>query len=93
MKNVKTLTIKEYELPVTIQKQDEGGFFAFCPKWEDCYAQADSVEEAINEISYVASSLIELYQEENLKLPLKLKKTSEQPAKNLNFNLPLVVSN
>ncbi len=93
MKKSKTLTIQEYELPILIQEQPEGGFFASCPDWKDCYAQADTIEEAINEISYVASSLIELYKEENLIIPLKLIKTSQKSAMNLTFKFPLVVSN
>ena len=91
MKGRKTLSIAEYELPVTIY-EEEGAFIAQCPKWKDCYAQGDTLEEAINEISYVASSLIELYQEEELKIPLKLKNTSKKPSKNISFTFPLVVS-
>ena len=91
MKDRKTLSIAEYELPVTIH-EEEGVFIAQCPKWADCFAQGDTLEEAINEISYVASSLIELYQEEELKIPLKLKNTSKKPSKNISFTFPLVVS-
>ena len=64
MNNNKTLTIKEYELPVVIQKEDEGGYTAYCTIWKDCYAQGDTIEDTLNEISYVASSLIELYTED-----------------------------
>ncbi|PIZ66078.1 hypothetical protein COU87_03870 [Candidatus Roizmanbacteria bacterium CG10_big_fil_rev_8_21_14_0_10_39_12] len=92
MKGKKTLSIAEYELPVTI-REEEGVFIAQCPKWKDCFAQGNTLEEAINEISYVASSLIELYQEEDLKIPLKLKKSSEKPSDDMSFTFPLVVSN
>lgn len=88
----KTLTISEYELPVKIEGQKEGGYVAKCEAWSDCYAQGDTVEEAINEISYVASSLIELYQEEGMPVPLQLKSKSEEPAASLSFNFPLVVA-
>ncbi len=57
MKGRKTLSITEYELPVAIH-EEEGVFIAQCPKWKDCYAQGDTLEEAINEISYVASSYL-----------------------------------
>ncbi len=90
--NKKTLDIQEYELPITIQEEKEGGFTAFCPAWKDCYAQGETIEEAINEISYVASSLIELYKEEELKIPLKLKKTEKNQGTALNLNFPLIVS-
>jgi len=92
MKDRKTLSIAEYELPVTI-REEEGVFIAQCPKWEDCFAQGNTLEEAINEISYVASTLIEIYQEEDLEIPLKLKKSSEKPSNNISFTFPLVVSN
>lgn len=68
--NKKTVDIQEYELPIMINEETEGGFTASCPLWEDCYAQGETIEEAISEISYVASSLIVLYQEEELKIPL-----------------------
>ena len=91
MKIAKKITIAEYELPIEVT--NEGSYFlAKCPKWPECYAQAETLEEAINEISYVASSLIEIYQEEGLKIPLKLKKIRKEDKKILRFNFPLVVS-
>jgi predicted RNase H-like HicB family nuclease len=92
MKNNKTLNIQEFELPITIHKEEEGGFTATCPIWQDCYAQGETIEEAINEITYVASSLIELYKEEEIKIPLKLKKTTEEKSGGFNLNFPLIVS-
>ena len=61
MAHKKHLTIAEYELLVTIEKDPAGGFISRCDPWDACYAQGDTLEEAINEISYEASSLIELY--------------------------------
>ncbi len=90
--NKKTLDIQEYELPITIREEKEGGFTASCRLWKDCYAQGETIEEAINEISYVASSLIELYKEEDIKIPLKLKKTEKSQGNALNLNFPLIVS-
>lgn len=90
--NKKILNIQEYELPITINKEEGGSFTACCSLWKDCYAQGETIEEAINEISYVASSLIELYQEEDLKIPLKLKKTEKNQGKGFTLNFPLIVS-
>lgn len=90
--NKKRLDIQEYELPITIQEEKQGGFTAFCPSWKDCYAQGETIEEAISEISYVASSLIELYKEEELGIPLKLKKIEKNQGTSLNLNFPLIVS-
>jgi predicted RNase H-like HicB family nuclease len=88
----KKLHIQEYELPITIVEEKEGGFTASCSTWQDCYAQGETVEDVINEISYVASSLIELYKEEDKKIPLKLKNTTEQESKSFSLNIPLIVS-
>lgn len=63
--------VSEYELPIKIAPQKNGGYLVTCPAWKDCYAQGDSIEEAILEITAVAQSLIELYKEEDIKIPLK----------------------
>ena len=81
--------VSEYELPINIAPQKEGGFVVTCPVWKECYAQGDTIEEAALEITAVAQSLIELYKEEGLKIPLK-------PLKNRRLdtplNLPVIVS-
>jgi len=81
--------VLEYELPVKIQPQN-GGYFAFCPKWKDCYAQGDTVEEALSEINLVAQTLIEIYQEEEMKIPLCME---ESPLKVEEIiNIPVFVT-
>ena len=81
--------VSEYELPINIEPQKEGGFVVTCPIWKDCYAQGDTIEAATLEITAVAQSLIELYKEEGLKIPLK-------PLRNKRLdnllNLPVIVS-
>ena len=89
MKQDKKLTISEYELPVVIDEDKKGGYVATCPKWKDCFAQGDTLEEAAREIGEVAKSLIEVYQEEKLKIPLKLKKIIREKQSGLSFNFPL----
>ena len=81
--------VAEYELPVNIQPQKEGGFVVICPLWQDCYAQGDTIEEAILEITAVAQTLIELYKEEGLKIPLKPQKNKRVDT---SLNLPVIVS-
>ena len=88
----KTIDIQEYELPITVQEEKDGGFTAVCSLWEDCYAQGETIEEVINEISYVASSLVELYKEEDMEIPLKLKKTEKNQNRGFKINIPLIVS-
>ena len=63
--------VAEYELPIKIEAQKNGGYVVTCPVWKDCYAQGDTLEEATLEITAVTQSLIELYKEEDIKIPLK----------------------
>jgi len=74
--NNKTLFIQEYVLPITIVEEKQGVFIASCSSWQDCYAQGTSVVDVIKEISFVADSLLEVYKEEDLSIPLRLKKVS-----------------
>lgn len=69
--SAKTIRLHEYELPLRIEKEKHGGYSAYSPKWRDCYAQGDTVEEAIAEATMVAASLVELFHEEGMDIPLK----------------------
>ncbi len=84
----KNVTVDEYDLPVKIESQKNGGFVAVCPSWTDCYAQGDTVDEALWEIVGVAQSLIELYKEEGMEIPLKLERRSS----NASFSVPVIVA-
>lgn len=84
-----TRKVLEYKLPIEIKPQKEGGFVAICLEWADCYAQGDTIDEAILEITAVAQSLIELYKEEGLTVPLKLSK--EKGFSNF-FTVPVIVT-
>lgn len=80
--------VSQYELPIKIDQQKEGGYVARCPVWSDCYAQGESIDEAILEVTAVAQSLIELYTEEDLPVPLK--RHEAMPIGN-SFTIPIVV--
>jgi len=81
--------VAEYELPINIESQKEGGFVVTCPVWKDCYAQGDTIEEASLEITAVAQSLIELYKEEGKIIPLKPLKSRKLDSP---LSLPVIVS-
>ena len=81
---MKKVLFDEYELPIKIEAQKTGGYVVTCPVWKDCYAQGDTVEEATLEITAAAQSLIELYKEEDLPIPLK-------PLKNKRLDNPLIL--
>jgi len=87
MKSARTLRVLEYELPIKIGKDRLEGFVAVSPSWSDCYAQGDSIDEVVAEITAVAASLIELYKEEGLKIPLK-----STPTNKSTFRIPVLTS-
>lgn len=87
MAKQKKLQVFEYELPVKVEKDPSGGFVAKSPAWSDCYAQGDSLDEVTNEIASVAASLIELYSEEGMRIPLKKKATNKNT-----FKIPVYTS-
>lgn len=88
----KTLQIHKYELPITVKREKDGHFIAQCNEWQDCYAQGDSVEQVMSEISNVATSLIQLYNEEDLSIPLKQVITTQKSKSSFKLNFPLIVS-
>lgn len=85
----RTTKVLSYELPLKIEPQKGGGFVATSAVWADCYAQGDSIDEAILEVTAVAQSLIELYKEEGLKIPLRLTKESVDSSL---ITVPVIVS-
>jgi predicted RNase H-like HicB family nuclease len=81
----------EYELPIKVSRA--GGYYlAKCPDWPDCYAQGDSFDEAISEIKAVAASLIELYREEGLAVPLERSARSKIVQPQTILRVPILVS-
>lgn len=84
----KNTVVNEYELPVDVKK-DGRYFVATCPIWPDCYAQGRTLEEAVKEIEGVARTLIEIYDEEDMKVPLKIKSQSKSTSR-YKFNLSVL---
>lgn len=84
-----TKKVLEYELPIKVEPQKEGGYVVTCPVWSDCYAQGDTLDEAVLEITGVAQSLIELYKEEGLRIPLKLQETKSAASA---ITVPIIVA-
>jgi predicted RNase H-like HicB family nuclease len=85
----KTASVAKYRLPLVIKKEGEF-FIANSPKWLDCYAQGSTIDEATSEVISVASSLIELYEEEGLTIPLeKLEKIPSDGSYTISFDVPI----
>ncbi len=81
--------VLEYDLPINLTPQKEGGFVVTSPVWSDCYAEGDTVDEAILEITAVAQSLIGLYKEEGLQIPLKPEEQRQQTSL---LSVPIIVA-
>lgn len=93
MATTKNITLSEFQLPITIQAEKKGGFTATSHLWRDCYAQGDTIEEVLQEATAVASSLIELYEEEGMNIPLKKKEEKKHSLNDLHLDIPIIVSN
>ncbi|MEK7164011.1 MAG: type II toxin-antitoxin system HicB family antitoxin [Patescibacteria group bacterium] len=64
----KITQVNEYEFPIEVKKN--GNYYvATCSVWSDCYAQGHSLENAVDSISDVAKGLIEIYEQEDKKIP------------------------
>lgn len=81
--------VLEYDLPINLVPQKGGGFVVTSPVWADCYAQGDTVDEAVLEIMAVAQSLIRLYKEEGLQIPLT---SAEQKRFASLLSVPIIVA-
>lgn len=84
-----TAKVKRYSLPLQIKKNNDW-YLAFCPIWNDCYAQGKTIDQATAEAIAVASSLIELYQKEDLPIPLPLEKKAL--SEKISFKVPIYSS-
>lgn len=85
----KTALVDEYELPLEVKKEKKW-FISTCPRWPDCYAQAESADEVVSEAIAVAQTLIEVYREKGLKIPLNLVKKTDF-SKAFTLRTPLIV--
>jgi len=64
--------MKQYKLPVEIERLEEGVFLAVCPILQGCHAEGRTVAEALENLEDVAHHLIEIREEEGLSLPKPL---------------------
>jgi len=65
------LKLKNYNLQVIIEQDEDGVFIAESPALQGCYAQGKTYEEAIENIKDVITMCIEELKEEKKKINLK----------------------
>ena len=56
---MKTSSKQTYNYTVLLEREEDGGYHAFCPILKGCHSQGETVEEAIENIT----EAIELYLE------------------------------
>lgn len=54
---------------VILEKEEDGGYHAFCPILKGCHSQGDTFEEAINNITEAIELYLESLMADNLPIP------------------------
>ncbi|MEK6673036.1 MAG: type II toxin-antitoxin system HicB family antitoxin [Nitrospirota bacterium] len=65
------MKLKNYNLQVIIEQDEDGVFIAECPALQACYAQGKTYEEAIENIKDVITMCIEELKQDKKKINLK----------------------
>ena len=58
-----------YNYTVLLEKEQEGGYHAFCPKLKGCHSQGDTFEEIIENITEAIELYIESLLADNQPIP------------------------
>jgi len=58
-----------YNYTVLLEKEQDGGYHAFCPILKGCHSQGDTFEEAIQNITEAIELYIESLMADNLPIP------------------------
>lgn len=66
MKKVKTQT---YNLPVIVEKDQDGFFVADCPEIQGCHAQGNTLEQALTNIRDAIKLHLKILKEEKQDIP------------------------
>ena len=48
-----------YHYTIILERQEDGGFHAFCPTLKGCHSQGDSLEDAIDNITEAIQAYLE----------------------------------
>ena len=61
--------MKEYNYTIILEKEDDGGYHAFCPALSGCHTQVDNYDEAIENIKDAIKLYIESLKSHNEDVP------------------------
>jgi predicted RNase H-like HicB family nuclease len=59
----------EYNFTVILEREDEGGYHAFCPALKGCHTQGETYEEAMNNITDAINLYLESLRAHNDFIP------------------------
>lgn len=61
--------MKEYTFTVVLEREEDGGYHAFCPALHGCHTQGDSYDEAIENIKDAIRLYLESLEAHGEKVP------------------------
>lgn len=61
--------MKEITYTVVLEREEGGGYHAFCPALKGCHSQGDTFDEAVENIREAISLYIETLREDGEKIP------------------------
>jgi predicted RNase H-like HicB family nuclease len=50
---------RHYDYTVILEREEEGGYHAFCPVLKGCHTQGDTIEEALERVQEVIAVYVE----------------------------------
>ncbi|HEY4715892.1 MAG TPA: type II toxin-antitoxin system HicB family antitoxin [bacterium] len=59
VKNLKRLKTKEYNYTIILEREEDGGYHAFCPALPGCHTQGDTYDETMENIKDAVKLYIE----------------------------------
>ena len=63
------MDMKERTYTVVLEKEDEGGYHAFCPALKGCHSQGETLEEAVDNIREAVTLYLETLIEDGRSIP------------------------
>jgi predicted RNase H-like HicB family nuclease len=66
---MKNINKQAYNYTVLLEKEDDGGYHAFCPVLKGCHSQGDTFEETIENITEAIEIYIESLVADNQPIP------------------------
>ncbi len=61
--------VKEYNYTISLEREEDGGYHAFCPALPGCHTQGDTYEETIENIKDAIKLYIESLKARREKIP------------------------